>query len=156
MANTTTFTQLLPYQNWAFVEVVKDYHKHLGSDETIEKIELLIDTVTPYRQQYGDTKAALRFMTLAVYMGGILTTDCMHALETVRIHRAKKAEGDKLSRLKGVSPEEFERFLGFKPGEADTMMNDFFGFDIKLSKDMSMNEFAEYYHRCQKNGWRRA
>ena len=91
IGNIVTFKELLPFQDWAYVEVVRDYHKHLGNDDTTRKIAVLNETIKPYRKAKGNERAALQFLTLAVYMGGILTNDCMRALEMVKAHREKMA-----------------------------------------------------------------
>ena len=78
--NTVVFTDLIPYQDWQYVEVIRDFHKHLGNKETKDKIGLLNEVIKPYCKAKGDALAALRYMSLAVYMGGIMTPDCMHAL----------------------------------------------------------------------------
>lgn len=90
-----TFEELLPYQNWAYVEVVRDYHKHLGNYDTNRKLTVLNETIKPYRKAKGNDRAALQYLTLAVYMGGILTNDCMRALEMVKAHREKPSTATK-------------------------------------------------------------
>lgn len=92
--NTVVFTDLIPYQDWPYVEVIRDFHKHLGSKETQDKIGLLNEVIKPYRKAKGDALAALRYMSLAVYMGGIMTPDCMHALEIVRNHKLNQQVKD--------------------------------------------------------------
>ncbi len=92
--NTVVFTDLIPYQDWQYVEVIRDFHKHLGNKETKDKIGLLNEVIKPYRKAKGGALAALRYMSLAVYMGGIMTPDCMHALELVRNHKLNQQVKD--------------------------------------------------------------
>lgn len=104
ISNIVTFKELLPFQSWTYVEVVRDYHKHLGNEETVRKLAVINETIKPYRKAKGNERAALQFLTLAVYMGGILTNDCMRALEMVKAHREKAAVPSATAQSKTDAP----------------------------------------------------
>lgn len=107
-SNNVTFNQLIPFQDWAYVEVVRDFHKHLGDEDTACKLAVLNEVIKPYRKAKGNERAALQFLTLAVYMGGILTPDCMHALDLVRNHKLNKQVKDKDTRPQATKEEIME------------------------------------------------
>ena len=175
-------TELIQYQDWAYVEVIRDYHKHLGNESSKSKLALLNEVIKPFRKQKGDDLAALRFMTLALYMGDIMTDGCMRALALVRDHKlnaqvvkrnpveAFKSEEDaKPKPCKKATQTNVPSRAEAKSGvdafveaiyggrkKFDELLNDFFGFDINEARGMSAAEFGEYYTRCKKIGWKKA
>lgn len=181
--NTNAITipvELLPYQDWSYVGVICDYHKHLGDESSKSKLALLNEVIKPFRKQKGDDLAALRFMTLALYMGDIMTNGCMRALKLVRDHKLnaqvvkRKPAGEDANAqpCKKAPPtnvpvpssvpeaksgvDMFVEAIYGGHKKFDELLNDFFGFDINAAKGMSAAEFSEYYTRCKKMGWKEA
>ena len=84
-SNPIYVEQMLPYQDWRYVEVVHDFHKHLGTDETRTYVRMINDTVKPFKKGHSDAQSALRWLSLAA-IGGLITPLCQRALELVREH----------------------------------------------------------------------
>lgn len=174
--------QMLPYQDWSYVEVVRDFHKHFGTNKSRAHIKLLNDTVKPFKKLQCDEQSALRWLSLASF-GGLITPLCQRALELVRDHKLKEqvAKRKPAETLKAEEDTNAQPCKKAPPTNApssvpeaksgvdmfveaiyggrktfDELLNDFFGFDINEAKGMSTSEFGEYYTLCKKMGWKNA
>lgn len=84
-SNPIYVQEMIPYQDWKYVEVVRDFHKHLGTDASRARVRMLNDTVKQFKSEHSNAQNALRWLSLAA-IGGLITPLCQRALEMVREH----------------------------------------------------------------------